>query len=577
MTNGLERIEQLPEPPGGGSLEELWEYIQKLHKKLQEAQTGRLEDFDVTKLRNVPWVDVRKYGTGELKQNGFAKAISVIGSTETTLLVSNQQNVTDNVTVPATLTLWFTQGGSLNISSGKTVTINGRVDAGLYQIFEGSGVISLASGLVKTIYPEWWGAVSDGSTDDSTPIQSAITALAISHGVIKFIPDSSYYASDLLVPANTSIILEGRNTTLKLKNNALANYLQVAGGDVDCEFRGFICDGNKANQDPLNIHFFHFESQTKRIVVDHCHFLNGKHTDINVETDWDAVIKNCYFESNDYENIRLHATHRCTVKDSTFINPNNAGIFIDGMDNTIDNCHFFDIKNGKKGIRFSYDASNLCKHNTIRNCRFLGESGATTAEGINIETTGNTAFNSIIDCTFKELRQALQGILKYWKIEGNLFDDIKNYAFLMPSTDYNVFKGNIFQNSVGGIKFNGNCDYNIVIGNVFESLSVGIYDDHDPNVNNSNIAIGNIFKNCTIDILDNHTDRRKKIVAIANIAEQNPKDPRIVFDTAVPGSGTWRRGDICFRTNATAGEPLGWICVTAGTSGTWKAMANLAA
>jgi len=62
MTNGLERIEQLPEPPEGGSLPELWVYIQKLYKKLQEAQTGRLADFDILKLRNTSWVDVRAYG-----------------------------------------------------------------------------------------------------------------------------------------------------------------------------------------------------------------------------------------------------------------------------------------------------------------------------------------------------------------------------------------------------------------------------------------------------------------------------------------------------------------------------------
>jgi hypothetical protein len=47
--------------------------------------------------------------------------------------------------------------------------------------------------------------------------------------------------------------------------------------------------------------------------------------------------------------------------------------------------------------------------------------------------------------------------------------------------------------------------------------------------------------------------------------------------TAAPASGTWKRGDIRFNSQPSAGGPAGWMCVTAGTPGTWKAMANLAA
>lgn len=39
---------------------------------------------------------------------------------------------------------------------------------------------------------------------------------------------------------------------------------------------------------------------------------------------------------------------------------------------------------------------------------------------------------------------------------------------------------------------------------------------------------------------------------------------------AAPASGEWARGDIVWRTNPTAGGNAGWICVTAGTPGTWK-------
>jgi len=40
---------------------------------------------------------------------------------------------------------------------------------------------------------------------------------------------------------------------------------------------------------------------------------------------------------------------------------------------------------------------------------------------------------------------------------------------------------------------------------------------------------------------------------------------------AAPVAGTWARGDIVFNSTPSAGGYIGWVCVTAGTPGTWKA------
>mgnify|MGYP001017801579 CR=1 FL=1 len=47
--------------------------------------------------------------------------------------------------------------------------------------------------------------------------------------------------------------------------------------------------------------------------------------------------------------------------------------------------------------------------------------------------------------------------------------------------------------------------------------------------------------------------------------------------TAAPTTGTWARGDVMWNTAPAAGGAPGWVCTAAGTPGTWKAMANLAA
>lgn len=52
---------------------------------------------------------------------------------------------------------------------------------------------------------------------------------------------------------------------------------------------------------------------------------------------------------------------------------------------------------------------------------------------------------------------------------------------------------------------------------------------------------------------------------------------KVVHDNAAPVAGTFAVGDKCWNTVPAAGGTPGWVCTTAGTPGTWKAMANVAA
>lgn len=49
------------------------------------------------------------------------------------------------------------------------------------------------------------------------------------------------------------------------------------------------------------------------------------------------------------------------------------------------------------------------------------------------------------------------------------------------------------------------------------------------------------------------------------------------YAAATPSAGEWARGDIIWNNTPSAGGVPGWVCTTAGTPGTWKDMANLAA
>lgn len=46
--------------------------------------------------------------------------------------------------------------------------------------------------------------------------------------------------------------------------------------------------------------------------------------------------------------------------------------------------------------------------------------------------------------------------------------------------------------------------------------------------------------------------------------------PKVTRGSSAPSTGTWANGDICWKTNPANGTHIGFVCVTAGTPGTWR-------
>jgi hypothetical protein len=52
--------------------------------------------------------------------------------------------------------------------------------------------------------------------------------------------------------------------------------------------------------------------------------------------------------------------------------------------------------------------------------------------------------------------------------------------------------------------------------------------------------------------------------------------PDYYYGTAAPVAGTYKKGDIVWATNVSAGGSIGWVCTTAGSPGTWKTFGTVA-
>lgn len=174
--------------------------------------------------------------------------------------------VTVNVTVPSNVTLWFTNGAKLSVSSGATITINGYIDAGEYQIFSGLGTI-VGTPLNNVINGEWFGIPIVTTSNGYTSLQAAITFCQQANKPLS-LPNNALIRLDTQViiqhgknsagDQTKNMIIHGNNATIYPNFNGAAFNIQpqctlanigtgyeIANVKIeDITFDGFIANSN---------------------------------------------------------------------------------------------------------------------------------------------------------------------------------------------------------------------------------------------------------------------------------------------------------------------------------------------
>lgn len=146
-------------------------------------------------LATTPFTLATNYGDGSKTDETIQAAVTAIGSTKRLLLLTPGTWVLNsNLTIPSNITLWCLNGVDLGITTGNTLTINGDIQAAKFQIFSGLGTVA---GAIRNneLHPEWWGAVTDGSTDNTATLQKIITNVTSDSTIV--VPYNCVYQDDI--------------------------------------------------------------------------------------------------------------------------------------------------------------------------------------------------------------------------------------------------------------------------------------------------------------------------------------------------------------------------------------------
>ena len=144
---------------------------------------------------------------------------TILSDNATIILRHNSSSATTTYTVgtdetiPSNIDVVIERGAILSIASAKTLNIDGPFRAGVHKVFDGNGVVSFGDGAIIQAYPQWWGAIGDG-TDNAAAFQKAFDQ----GGLKIFLPGGTYGLSTTITKDATGFKLFGLSegsTTIK--------------------------------------------------------------------------------------------------------------------------------------------------------------------------------------------------------------------------------------------------------------------------------------------------------------------------------------------------------------------------
>ncbi len=292
-----------------------------------------------------------------------------------------------------------------------------------------------------------YGALGDGSTDDTTAIQDALDAATAVGGTV-FVPSGTYIVTTLTLKANTRLQGGGMGVSvLKLKNTTNVDLIQVAADASNVTVSDLSLDGNRANQgsDSRCLVTSDCTVAARNLVIDRVHVTGAYSKGLLLQSGTteflrqDTRVTNCRIADCGRSNIETIALHGLVIQGCTFTSwaqniADEPAIWMQhnttaGSYNVvIDSNHFYNtVSDAGWAIQSDVEAGNPATLNTngcaITNNIFNAGASA-TAGGVGSEFTNTTiANNSFRNSGGGAQRNGIEVAGQNIVISGNTIED----------------------------------------------------------------------------------------------------------------------------------------------------------
>jgi len=493
------------------------------------------------------------------------------GAGGTLLFPPGSYRLEQDITFGATVALEFMGGAILCPDTGKTVTILGPLSvANAGQIFHsaatirfGTDLLNLGGGIyvpwarsgnsfIENVNVKWWGATSGSyntpPSDSTTAFQSALNAYKS-----VYVPEGLYVITSITLPAHEQNLLgssQGGYSTC-LRSTIISGAAIASGTNVGNQGIRGIYLSNASNEPSRTSVGISGAFNLTEVFVDQ--FYRGVAGSIwGVKVAIEGCLNACLYLDSGVSNVSLS---------QFWLAGAYYGILMDGATR----CSF------DQGIIRQAQINGVAVLNGARDNTFNDvKVDACARSGIYIAVTAGTVKprnTTIQSCTITDNGQfsagyagiEIQSALATKIANCSVFDDQLTVAtqdygvYLNTSTVGTIVANNLlFPNKVSGmIDYGGS--YNRAYGNAVSGSLTTLLPSDDVSNMNGTFVFNKEIETPSLKMASN----------------------RVSFGSALPTTGTATRGDIVWNTGASASGKAGWICVTSGSPGTWKAFGSI--
>jgi len=325
-----------------------------------------------------------------LTVSGTTNEVDVSGGTQD--LSANRSwtvGLADNVVMPGT--------GAMTIPSGTTAQ---EPTAGVGKVRWDSDLAAYRTSnanyfrdLYYTTTPEEYGAVGDGSTDDSTAFDNALAAIGTAGGgILELKANTTYVVNMADVKSNTVVRGQGPGTVVKLDdaagNPAYCFRLNEPDAIQRVTFLNIKFDGNESNQTSGDYTGCIRSTDARYVSIINCEFINGGDRAIDLRATQNIWIEGCRFYS-------------CGVNNTDANGGNCISVDINGPDISTDIVvvnNYFEWW-GDAAIGIPNSKRVVISNNLLRGAADVGEAPYSTEGGIGVHgssdmtITGNIVRN----------------------------------------------------------------------------------------------------------------------------------------------------------------------------------------